>query len=42
MILSEQQRLQRIIQLFDRLFLDAENTQLIGGCRRAAVHSFIV
>ena len=31
MNLSEQQRLQRIIQLFDRLFLDAENTQLIGG-----------
>ena len=31
MNLSEQQRLQRIIQLFERLFLDAENTQLIGG-----------
>ena len=31
MNLSEQQRLQRIIQLFDRLFLGAENTQLIGG-----------
>ena len=30
MNLSEQKRLQRIIQLFDRLFLDAENTQLIG------------
>jgi len=30
MILSEQQRLQCIIQLFDRIFLDAENTQLIG------------
>jgi elongation factor P hydroxylase len=30
MILSEQQRLQCIIQLFDRLFLAAENTQLIG------------
>jgi elongation factor P hydroxylase len=31
MILSEQQRLQCIIQLFDRIFLDAENTQLIGN-----------
>ena len=31
MILSEQQSLQCIIQLFDSLFLDTENTQLIGG-----------
>jgi elongation factor P hydroxylase len=31
MNLSEQQRLQRIIKLFDRLFLGAENTRLIGG-----------
>ena len=31
MNLSEQQRLQCIIQLFDRIFLDAENTQLIGN-----------
>ena len=30
MNLSEQQRLHYIIQLFDRLFLVAENTQLIG------------
>ena len=28
---SEQYRLQMIIQLFDSLFLDCENTQLIGG-----------
>lgn len=28
---SEQYRLQMIIQLFDNLFLDGENTQLIGG-----------
>ncbi len=31
MIFSEQQRLKLIIKLFDNLFLDAENTQLIGG-----------
>jgi elongation factor P hydroxylase len=31
MIISEQQRLQSIIQLFDSLFLKTENTQLFGG-----------
>ena len=31
MIISEQQRLQSIIQLFDNLFLNTENTQLLGG-----------
>lgn len=31
MALSEQQSLQRIIQLFDSLFLSTENTQLLGG-----------
>lgn len=31
MIISEQQRLQSIIQLFDSLFLNTENTQLLGG-----------
>ena len=31
MIISEQQRLQSIIHLFDSLFLNTENTQLLGG-----------
>jgi elongation factor P hydroxylase len=40
---SEQYRLQMIIQLFDNLFLDGENTQLIGGADEPLyIPSFIV